>query len=106
MDTSVARGSQPDIQAQIAEIRQYMPMTYDAIQARAKEVGNGVYAQVRKGLRGEANQFYAMESGRVVGTPFAIPDVTAELAQAMVRFGVRFMVVWGRDVEGAGHGTH
>lgn len=66
MDTRTAK---EDVNAKIEEIKQFMPETYKAIRAKSVEIGNVAFELVRKGLRGEANCFYAFEGGRVVGTP-------------------------------------
>ena len=69
-------------------IKTSMPDTYDQIQRKATAQGNDVYGLVRRGLRGEANCFWAMERGHVVGTPFAATHkVAATVAQSLVQFG-------------------
>lgn len=69
-------------------IKTRMPETYDQITRKAQEQGKGVYALVRRGLRGEPNCFWAMEAGHVVGTPFAASHpIQAVMAQAIVSFG-------------------
>jgi len=96
MDTRTAEkpGQQVDVQARAQQIKAQMPETYKAIVGKAGEIGNEAYALVRRGLRGEPNCFYAMERGHVVGTPFDMGDVQAEMARYMVRFGCTFMVMW------------
>lgn len=96
MDTRTAEkpGQQVDVQARVQQIKAQMPDTYEAIKAKASEIGNDAYALVRRGLRGEANCFYAVERGHVVGTPFDMGDVQAEMARYMVRFGCTFLVMW------------
>lgn len=95
MDTRTAGSSQDaEVIKQIALIRAHMPDTYKAIQAKAAEIGNEAFALVRRGLRGEANCFYAFERGRVVGAPFNEPDINAEIAQYMVTFGCTYVCVW------------
>lgn len=106
MDTRTAK---VDVSAQIEDIKRFMPETYAAIQQRAYEVGNEAYVQVRKGLRGEPNSFYAFERGRVVGTPFSVPGVMDMVAINMVRFGVAYVCIWpmaSTDQTGAVNGTH
>lgn len=88
-----------DVTQQIADIKTHMPNVYRSITDRAEDLGNAVYAMVRRGLRGEANCFYAFEKGRVVGTPFASPSVQDDVAVNMVRFGVAHVVVLA-DVKG------
>lgn len=77
-------------------IKAQMPETYKAIVERsaAADLDKQAFALVTRGLRGEPNCFYAMERGHVVGTPFNIPDVTAELAATIVRFGCSFLIMW------------
>ena len=82
------------VDQQIADIKAHMPETYKAIQAKATEIGKPAFALVRRGLRGEANCFYAFERGHVVGTPFSLADITRDIAQYMVTFGVSHVCVW------------
>jgi sirohydrochlorin ferrochelatase len=103
------QGQQVDVAARIREIQDHMPETYRAIKAMASgPAGSEAYAAVKRAIRGEANQFYAIESGFVVGAPFDLPDVTAELARHIVRFGCRHLVMWAPEVamKGQGDGTH
>lgn len=109
MDTSRA----PDEAAKRLEelrhvIKTQMPETYKAIQERAAEgdLGRQAYALVTRGLQGRPNCFYAIERGHVVGAPFDMPDVTAELARTMVQFGCQFLVMWAPDAKGEANGTH
>ena len=106
MDTGTAK---VDVSAKIAEIKQYMPETYKSIKAKSEVIGNDAYVLVRRGLRGEANCFYAFEAGRVVGTPFTLPDVSRDIAQYMVTFGVSHVSVWSESTvqpTGVDHGAH
>lgn len=106
MDT---RAAEVDVSALIQEIKSHMPLTYSTIRRKAGEVGNEAYALVRRGLRGEANCFYAFERGRVVGTPFALKDVPPEVAMTMVTFGSTFVCIWGAIAPvsaGAAHGAN
>lgn len=109
MDTSRA----PDEAAQRVEhlrqvIKTHMPETYKSIQARAAQtdLGRQAFSLVTRGLKGEPNCFYAMERGYVVGTPFDMPDVTAELARTMVQFGCQCLIMWAPSAQEAGHGAH
>ena len=80
---------------QLQIIKTCMPQTYASIRTRAAgDLGAEAYALVRRALRGEANCFYALEAGHVVGTPFSDRTVTDEVAGLMVRFGVGFLVMW------------
>ena len=97
------------VEDQIAEIKRNMPETYKAIQDKAQAIGKSAYGLVRKGLRGEPNCFYAFERGRVVGTPFALPDVTNYIAGKMVQFGVAYVCIWpmaSTEQTGVANGTH
>lgn len=82
------------IEKQIGEIKQYMPETYKAIQDKAAKVGNTAYALVKRALRGEPNCFWAMEAGRVMGTPFNQGDIQREVAQYMVGFGCVYVCIF------------
>ena len=82
------------VDQQLVEIKTHMPEVYKSIKAKADEIGPTAYALVRRGLRREANCFYAFEGGRVVGTPFNVTDIMADVAVNMVRFGLGFAVVW------------
>lgn len=92
MDTQTA--AKVDVSDKIDEIKRFMPETYKCIQAKASEIGNEAFTLVRRGLRGEANCFYAFESGRVVGTPFAAGPIPDRLAALMVQFGVAMCCIW------------
>lgn len=85
------------VDQQIASIKANMPQVYQAIQARAQAVGKVAFAFVRRGLRGEANCFYAFERGHVVGTPFNRTDVMPTTAYYMVAFGCDHIVIWWDD---------
>ena len=95
MDTRTAA----NVEQVILDIKAHMPETYRAIlnRAQSSDLGRQAYALVRRGLKGEPNCFYAMERGWVVGTPFSVPDVTAEMARYMVQFGCSFMIMWQPD---------
>lgn len=106
MDTQTAK---IDVTAKIEEIKRYMPETYKSIKAKSLAIGNEAFVLVRRGLRGEADCFYAFEAGRVVGTPFTLTDVARDVAQYMVTFGCVHVCVWAASsVQPAGgsNGTH
>ncbi len=107
MDTKTTN---QNVEQEIAAIKAHMPETYKAILAKAAEIGKPAYALVRRGLRGEVNCFYAMEHGRVVGAPFEMPNVTAEIAMGIVQFGCTFLAMWGAPPPategGPTHGAH
>lgn len=88
-------------------IKTQMPETYKAIVARSADadLGRQAFALVTRGIKGEPNCFYAMERGHVVGAPFELPNVTAELARTIVQFGCTFMVMWA-PANGGAHGSH
>lgn len=80
--------SQSKVAELLGVIKTRMPETYDQIKRKASEQGDEVYGLVRRGLRGEANCFWAVEAGQVVGTPFAQDHpISAVVAQALVQFG-------------------
>lgn len=93
MDTSTTPAKSVD--DKIAEIKAHMPDAYASIQRKAAQWGNEAFMLVRRGLRGEAGCFYAVEGGRVVGTPFDArhPDMQIA-AQAMVEFGCAHVCIW------------
>lgn len=101
-NTAQAAGSAVDVAALIDTIKQHMPEVYDMIKRKAAAAGNDAYADVRAGLRGEINRFWAFEGGRIVGTEFNCPRVKAEIALFMVEFGVRACVMWSKKVAMAG----
>jgi hypothetical protein len=109
MDGSQSQqGPQVDVEARVRDIKAYMPETYKAIQAKAAEIGRPAYAYVRRGLAGQPNMFWAVERGRVVGAPFNLPEITADVAQLMVAFGCNSVVMWGEPAaqQGAADGAH
>lgn len=101
VDSSANQGQQKaDVTPMIEIIKRQMPETYKYIQAKAEEIGNVAYELVRRGLRGEANCFYAVEAGRVVGTPFSVGPISDELAGYMCKFGVAFMCIFNTPPAG------
>lgn len=82
------------VQQKIDQIKQFMPETYKAIQAKAGQIGNKAYHLVRRGLSGERNCFWAMEGGYVMGTPFDLADVQSDVAWAMVSFGCAYACIF------------
>lgn len=86
-------------------IKTKMPETYKAIQAKAAEIGRQAFALVRRGLSGEPDCFYTMESGYVMGTPFAGKNLDGtsimdEIARYMVQFGCSHIVVFANVAKG------
>lgn len=76
-------------------IKTKMPRTYEAIQKKAAEIGRQAYAMVRRSIAGEANLFWAMEAGHVVGTPFSSESpIAADVAQLMVTTSCSRVTLW------------
>src|SRR5437764_5571219 len=100
MDTGTATKDPAEVGIQL--IKASMPQTFKSIQAKAAEIGNAAYGLVRRGLRGEANCFWACERGNVVGTPFANSEIERDVAQMMVQFAPTFVVIWRKE----SNGTH
>ena len=92
MDTQTQ--AKADVSGMINEIKDYMPAVYAAIKARAAVMGNGAFELVRRGLRGEPGCFWALEGGRVVGTPFHGHAVMTEVGKALVEFGCAYVCIW------------
>lgn len=92
MDTQTE--SKADVSGMINEIKDYMPAVYAAIKARAAVVGNVAFELVRRGLRGEPGCFWALEGGRVVGTPFYGHVAMKEVGHALVEFGCAYVCIW------------
>ena len=115
MDTAeTGAAKKQDVSAQLAEIRDYMPEVYAAIKAKAAEMGNVAFELVRRALRGEAGCFWAIEGGRVVGTPFYGHPVMEQVGKALVQFGCAYVCIWPdappvtklpRNREGARHSS-
>lgn len=100
MDTLGPQAEKPDqafdaVAREIARIKQQMPNTYKAIQAKAAEPGGAqAYAWVRRALKGEPNCFFAVEGAQVAGVPFAVPGMMQDVLALMAQFGVPFGVIW------------
>lgn len=100
-----------------ASLREAMPETADWIDQRRQQWGREhVDACLRKGLQGAPGYFYAMESGRVVGTPWPMDAAlgglkpgaapTAAGMQALaVACGVSFAAFMREPVQGGAHGA-
>ena len=82
------------VQAGLLLIKDRMPGVYQSIKDKAENIGNEVYALVRKGLRGEADCFYAFECGYVVGTPFQKTGIMDAVAATMVQWGVKHVCIF------------
>ena len=112
MDTSAksvqqsrAENQAVDVRMMVEDIRRHMPETYQSIQRRAVGGAADTFALVRLALRGEPDCFYAIERGRVAGTPFALEGVTADVAAHMVQWGCTWVCIWP-DATEATHGAH
>jgi hypothetical protein len=91
-----------DVTEKTNEIKQHMPETYKSIQLKAQAKGNVAFELVRRGLRGEANTFYAFEGGRVVGTPFTDAAINRDVSLYLVEFGCKAVALWGEPAPVAG----
>lgn len=78
---------------QLAFIKQQMPLTYQAIQRKAAEQGNGVFGLVRKGIKGKPNCFWAAERSYAVGTPFVGLANADQLADTIRQFGCAYVCI-------------
>lgn len=105
MDGRQPQMDRAEVERRVAEIRAHMPETYRSIQAKADKMGRLAYALVRQGIAGQPDRFWACERGRVVGTPFSVGGIQADVAATMVQFNCRSVVIWGRQTEG-GDGAH
>lgn len=84
-----------DVSGKINEIKRHMPGVYASIQRKAAQIGDDAFKLVRRGLRGEPRCFYAMEGGRVVGTPFDIKHYDMVVASiALLEFGSADVCIW------------
>lgn len=100
MDTSKRPAvDSAQVEAQLKLIKAQMPETYKAISEKAALIGNEAFRFVRRGVGGLPNNFYAMERGHVVGTPFDLPGVAEGLARVIVEFGVTFMLMWAPEAQ-------
>lgn len=81
------------------QIRDHMPETYKAIQAKADKIGSHAYRLVRASLKGEPNRFYAIERGHVAGTPFNMDNVPAEIARLALQFGISYLIMWAPEAQ-------
>ncbi len=99
MDGSKPQGAPVNVAAGVQLIKEKMPKTYASIQAKAEVIGRPAFALVRRSIAGEANLFYAIEAGHVVGTPFEACMLSAEVARWMVAFGTASVVMWGEEAK-------
>lgn len=104
MDGQIDRAA---IELQVKVIKEKMPETYKLIQGKAQTMGREAYAMVRRSLAGTPNQFWAMEGGRVMGTPFESTEpIAAGVALVLVNFGSSFVVVFAEPTAGQGASDH
>ena len=86
-----------DVGEQLALIKREMPLTYEVIRALAAQVGNKVFEQVRRGLRGEERCFFAIEGDHHIGEPwdtglFGVDQALLQYAFGRLRADVRLSV--------------
>lgn len=88
-------GMQALVQQRLQLIKSHMPNVRQCIEDKVEQIGPEAYALVRRGLRGEAGCFYALEAGHVIGTPFGRSDPRmAQTAQFLVSFGCAHVCIW------------
>ncbi|MCG8990806.1 hypothetical protein MI467_28575 [Delftia acidovorans] len=99
-----------------ASLRDRMPETADWVDQKRVQWGRDyVDLCIRRSLRGEPGWFYAMEGGKVLGTPWPMDALAplvgggtrtvAQLQAAAVLLGVGF-AGFMREPEGNAHGAH
>ena len=97
--------NQPVKAAKKLDMRTDMPCTTEWVEERRAEWGKAhVNGCIRRALAGEAGQFYAIEGGHVIGTPFPPHHDVSELQQYAVMCGTTFAAFIAEP--GAVHGTH
>ena len=87
---------------QLAFIKVQMPLTYQAIQRKAAEHGNGVFGLVRRGIKGQPNCFWAAERSHAVGTPFTGLAEAGKLADTIRQFGCAHVCMLAEPVKAEG----
>ncbi|MEZ2293081.1 hypothetical protein [Variovorax sp. RCC_210] len=87
-----------EVNARLTFIKDRMPKTYEAIQAKAKEMGSGAFGLVRRGIRGEPNCFYACERDFKVGTYWTV-QVAPDIARLVELYGMSFVCMWAEPKE-------
>jgi hypothetical protein len=82
-------------QGKQVSMRQAMPSVAEFIDAKRTEWGaDWVNAQIKAGLAGQADCFYAFEGGQVLGTPFTgDPELMALALQAAAMGGKHVVVI-------------
>lgn len=82
-------------------VKDQMPLTHGWLNEQRERFGRQhVNNAVRAGLAGERNQFYAVEAGHVLGTPFDWTDGGLFIISMSVLTGAKF-VAGIRDPKGA-----
>ena len=72
-------------------MREQMPQTARWVDARRAEWGEAYVKQcVQRAMRREPGQFYAVENGHVLGTPFPATSPAAELQHLAIATGAPF----------------
>jgi hypothetical protein len=89
LDTSkTATGHQAvNVDDKLALIKREMPKTYATIQAAAGRIGSKAFEQVRRGIRGEARCFFALEGDHHVGEPWDTALFGVDQALLQYEFG-------------------
>ncbi len=90
------------------DLRQHMPETAQWVDAKRKEYGaEFVNGCIRRALQGEPGLFYAIEGGRVLGTPFPASHPCADWQQYAVVNGCKFAGFMAEPAKAGGaNGTH
>ena len=74
-------------------LREAMPTVAGMIDARRAAWGaEHVDAQIKAGMRGQADAFYAVEGGNVLGAPFADPGVMEAVGQCFMVAGAAMVM--------------
>lgn len=95
--------SEQTSQQQTESKRDDMPLTAKWVDARRAEWGAAhVNECIRRSIKGgEADQFYAIENGHVLGTPFSKADPTlADWQDFAILAGVKFAGFMRKPVDG------
>lgn len=73
-------------------MRETMPMTSEYVDRLRREMGHQyVNEMIRRAMAGEPGCFYAIENGRVLGTPFTSNDAAIAMWQSVaVTHGAKF----------------
>lgn len=73
------------------DLRQQMPETAQWVDRKRQEYGaEHVNQCIRRAMKGEVGQFYAIERGHILGTPFPSTHPAAEWQQFAIMTGSSF----------------